>query len=660
MNKIYKFLAIAIIISSAFFASCAVDENMDERTPSPVIPGNCQGVFFPRTNKAVNEIEPTDPKEMTIIIARTDSTKALEVPITVERNDENVFVVPQKVNFTAGKKEVSFVVTFPTAAEGVTYNLKLAVVGDEFVNYYAETNPYVTTSVTRVKWDMIDGKIVMVNGFWSVGTAHYIPKAEIATYGSGDIVNSIRLTNPFPAAEGDEAKPDEYGVYNGHPDIWPDEVVRENPQIIITINKEDKALIKQGGIGCMWYDIEMQILMRSVAGYGKEPFGEVTRDGNGKIVRIDFPPGSLFIIANSANQGWASSGVMQIYLSWDAFLADNMKIDNFNEVEYEEIPGAVSEFESKAYNDGWDQSFAKAIDIDQDNPDSEYKDLYYLANLYAKKYGVAFYYNGKSISIPANQPIGKTVFQKQLFVSSSETVKSSVTTTNKGVTVYTLGLKFHYKDGTVLGDFEEKFYYSKDPVPGHISEFYGDYIISGYDYFNEDILVEWPVSISAGAARNTLVIDGIAWVGLVNATFNTATSFMSIAPQVLEPYTGIPMQLHTFLPTGYASSTAAMVFTKKENGQLVLTPTSPAIGFLIWAGGGYGYQECYYNVVFTPESSSKANRSSKFAAPSKNLSTGKELRKAQFVQKEKCSKGNFVIQPKVSFKQSALKYLSKF
>ena len=634
-------LALSLILFG--FAACT--EDIPEREASPFTLGNCQGVFFPTTNEAVIEMEPTEPTEMTITIARADATNAIEVPISIERNDDNVFVVPQKVNFAAGAKEVTFVVTFPTAAEGVTYNLKLFVSGAELVNDYADTRPYVATSVTRVKWDVIDDIIVMVNGFWGGAPRHYIPKAEIASYGSGDIVNAIRLTDPFLPAEGEDAAPDEYGIYNGHPDIWPDEVVRENVQLVITVDKEDKALIKRGGIGAMWYDIEMEIVM-----YNSAAYGTANRDEEGNIVSIDFPPGSLFIIANSANQGWSSGDMLQVYLSWEAYLADNMKIDDYNDVEYEEIPGAISEFESKAYGDGWDQSFFKAIDIDEENEESEYKDLYYLADLYANNYGLAFYYNGRTVKIPDNQPIGTKFMNQDIYVSQSATIESSVATSDKGLTVYSLGLKFHYKDGTTVGEFAETFYYSEDPVPGHISELYGDYILSGFDAFEEeDVLVEFPVSI-APAGYNTLAIDGIAWVGLVTAKYDPANSVMSIAPQVLDPYAGIAMQLHTLLPTWYTSTSAAMIFTRMESGVLVLTESSPAMGFLIWAGGGYGYQEGFFDIEFTPESS--ASPISVKKSTSLKLSTNKELRQTPYVKKEKTSEGNFKIQTKTSSKKA--------
>jgi hypothetical protein len=644
-----KHYIFAIIFILFGFVACT--EDLPERGNSPVMPENCQGVFFPATNMTTVELDPLEPKEMTISISRVNYANAIEVPLTVAVNTENIFEVPQKVAFAAGEETTQFVVKFPNADVGVTYQLSLIVKGDEFANEYFGKDAYVNTNVTRVQWEAFAGPIVMINAFWSQ-PPHYIPKAEIAA-GSGNIANMIRLTNPFPTggAPSSEPTPDEYGIYNGVPDIWEDEIVRDNVQIVITVDKADKALLIRGGIGAMWYDVEMEISMNGSAASGK-----ANRDEKGKIVSIEFPEKDLFIVANSSNQGWSSGGILKIYLSFDEYLKDNMKIDDFNEPEYEDIIGAVSEFESKAYGESWDQSFAKAIDIDSENEKSEYKNLYYLADLYAEDFGLAFYYDGKVISIPANQPTGRNILHNDIFVSKSSDIASGVTTTSKGVTVYTLGLKFHFKDGTVLGEFAEVFYFSEEPVSYAITDFYGKYKLTAPSQFSGEPAANMNVTIAAGTAENTFVITGIDWAEAVEATFDVATSTLSIEPQTLPDYTyqGVPrdMTLYTTTADGDVGATAIMDFKFNMSGKLLMTSTSEADGYLIRSESLGGWVDGYYDIVFTPSAASPTPAKAK-ASVSKPLSV-KNLNRALIKQAEKCSNDNFVIQSKTS-RKAALK-----
>jgi hypothetical protein len=335
-----------------------------------------------------------------------------------------------------------------------------------------------------------------------------------------------------------------------------------------------------------------------------------------------------------------------------------MKIENFNEIEYEEIEGAVSEFESAAYSESWNQTFFKAVDIDPDNEDSEYKDLYYLADVYEESFGLAFYYNGKAVSIPAKQQTGTKMLGKDVYVSQSETVESGVTTNNKGVEIYTLGLKFHYEDGTVLGEFAEVFYYSKDLVSYELSDFYGDFVMTGVSVFDGND-TEMNVNIAAGTTPNTFVITGIDYAESVEATFDPQTSVMSIEPQYLPDYVApsgnvFDMTLYTYTESGSVSESASMSFTFNMSGQLVLTSTSDAVGYLLDSEAAGGYVDGYYDLIFTPH---VTTRSMAMASSAVVLRPVNKLLNAVAVTKSPKSLGNsnFAIQEKLSPKKASLK-----
>ena len=644
--KIMKHYILAIIF--LLFGLVACTEDLPGRGDSPVMPENTQGVFFPAINKPAVEIEPADPKEMTIIIARKKTTDAITVPIKVSVNDNNVFEVPATVAFAAGEDTVQFIVTFPNADEGITYNLSLMVEGDDFVNQYGIDNFYLSTSLTRILWTEQEDFVYLDGTFLALFTLSPTPmyvKTEKAVLGGGIVRYRFKNAYRVPTAGADAD-----GIYDGFSYNEPGDYDEDNDYyVVVEIAGNGDVSMARAAIGVDW-------------GYGMVSIGSIYGNLSTNITAyplgtfegdvITFPANSLFFsMANFQGGGVYPSGTPTfIYFGKEAYIAANMKIEDFNTLEYEEIIGAVSEFESKTYGESWNQSFAKAIDIDEENIDSEYKNLYYLADLYAADFGLAFYYNGREITIPANQPIGRSVFNRDVFVSQNNTVVSGVATTNKGVTVYTLGLIFHFEDGTVLGNFTETFYFSEDPVSYEITDFYGRYNLTAPSQFGEsEPAANMNVTIAAGTAENTFVITGIDWAEAVEATFDVTTSTLSIEPQTLPDYTyqGVPrdMTLYTTDIDG-VSTTAVMDFSFNMSGKLVMTSTSEADGYLIRSEGLGGWVDGYYDLVFSPiaagSAPAKAQAAKSLSVKKSNITTDRNA--------EKCSKDNFIIQPKTSKK----------
>jgi hypothetical protein len=610
--KTYKrYSKIFLTIVGVLFLFAACEKDIQDRESSPVMPENCQGVYFPSTNPSVVELEPSQPTQFSITIARTDSVSAAEVPITVETNTNNVFVVPEKAVFAANAKETTLTITFPKAAEGITYELKLSVSGDEYVSKYASTIPYVSANVTRIKWETQDDPFVYVDGTISFlyGIAQrpmyvVVEKATLSDAVRYRFKNAFRVATPGVWVNGNEdyiPEADEYDIYNGYPYNWPGDVDESKDYyIILEIDKAKNVSMVPTELGVIWSYGMMSIgsiygyLSPNIASY---PLGIYEEGENGDV--ITFPAKSLYISMENLNNGgvYVSEVPTIIYTTRDAYLAANMKIDDFNDVEYEEIKGSVSEFESAAYSENWSQSIYKAIDIDEENEESEYKNLYYLANLYEDNYGLAFYYNGRTVSIPAGQNTGRQAFGKDVYVSQSESIESSVITNSKGVEIYTLGLKFHFKDGTVVGEFAETFYYSKDAV-AYDERFIGDFTLTSKNVF-DDTDAEMSVTIDVGTEPNTLIITGIDLAESVTATVNPLWDILTIEPQVLADYGPYDMTLYTYTSSGSASGSASMSFTFNMAGQLVLTSNSEAIGYLLRSAAGGGWIDGYYDLLFT-------------------------------------------------------------
>lgn len=655
--KFYKFNIAVLFLVTALFSGCSDFD--DKVEPSPATPDGCQGVYFPSSNPKVFELEPTDATEITLTIAREVSAGAVNVPIIVEINGEDVFNAPETVSFADGEKEVGFTVTFPTAGEGVTYGLKLAVAGDQYVNPYSAAKPYLSTSVTRIKWEVLAEPVVYndgaFQGIYGGGNTPMYVHAEKAQLGSSV---RYRFKNAFKYGtgvwNGDSwvATPDADGIYDGYASTWPGEF-DETKDYYTTIEIYDpkgvsgEVFMFAHEIGVAWSKgmMSMGSIYKNLStDKGKYPLGKIA---NGVIT---FGANSLYFSEADRNNGgkYPSATPTVIYLTKEAFIAANMKIEDFNDVEYVRIPGAVNEFVSAAFDDSWSQPLAKAVDIDAENEASEYKNLYYLADLYNENFGVAFYYEeGKKVKIPASQPIGVEAFGKQVFVSPSETIESSVEVNSKGVTIYTLGLMFHFEDGTILGEFAEKFYYSKQAVSYSKADFLGNFVMTGPSLFEGDPDVTRNVKVAEGTEANTFVITGIQYAAEITATFDPENSIMSIAPQTLADIisggTAYDATLYTF--NGGVSDSAPIDLVFNIEGNLIVSPASDAFGYLIRSEAAGGWLNGYYNMEFAPS----LEKSASAKVQSINSINVKSLKES--VTRDGVKEYNFKIQGKKSLKE---------
>lgn len=186
--KLFKLTLIVAGLTIFLFNSCT--EEFPEREPSPVTPSDCVGIYFPSSNTTSYEIEPT-VTSIPVTISRVNKSDAITVPITVVKNPNNVFVIPQSVAFTAGQETTTFNVTYPTAEDGVKYTFEIAVEGEKFVDPYKIVSgaPSVAKSVTKIKWNVL-GTAQFYDAFtlYSVatGTLSYTPTKDM-----------YRLTNPY-------------------------------------------------------------------------------------------------------------------------------------------------------------------------------------------------------------------------------------------------------------------------------------------------------------------------------------------------------------------------------------------------------------------------------------------------------------------------------
>lgn len=571
INKLIKAFSLLLVV---VFAACADFE--DTIVDSPQRPAGNQGVFFPASNASLFELEPAAATQITLKIAREVSSGAVSVPLNVVTNDDNVFNVPQSVSFADGEQEVEFTVNFPNAAEGIAYELKLSVEGDDLVNPYGENLPVLTTTVSRIKWSPVPRPLVYIDGtFATLFGVQFYPMYVEADSVKLDNSTRYRLKNAYRVPTSDD--PDEDGIFDGYPYNEPGDFDDSRDWFTtLEIYNNGEVYVAASNIGVDWsYGmISIGNVVGNTAQTDKSqyPWGKLQGDV------ITFPSNSLYFSMAGYNNGgkYPASNPTTLYLTKEAFIAANLKIEDFNDVEYELVEGELGVFESAAFGESWDKTLSLAIDLDEENEESDYKNLFYISDLYSDGLGLAFYNIDGIIRIPAAQPTGIEFMGNEVYVSQSPTNSSSITTNYKGTTIYTFGLIFHYEDGTIVGDHSETFFYSEEALVYTKEDFLGNFtLITGST--ESDVVI-------AEDEEGDFVITGMAYIEELIATFDATDSKMTIAAQrIANILLGDATYQATWFvnTTGGPSGSATLEFAFDLRGNLVLTDTSTGIGYRI-------------------------------------------------------------------------------
>jgi hypothetical protein len=244
-----------------------------------------------------------------------------------------------------------------------------------------------------------------------------------------------------------------------------------------------------------------------------------------------------------------------------------------------------------------------------------------------------------------NGVLDGSIESEQITVGGSVTLPLTVS----GQYTY-IAISYDANDEAQEFDYDT-FYYSKNAVSYSIEDFYGSYKLTGKSQFSGEPDAAMNVTIAVGDSENTLTITGIDYANTVKATFNTTTTTLSIAPQLLDDFVAggnsYDMALYTTTVAGDVSTTAAMDFTLVDGGNIIMTGASAADGYLIRSEAAGGWVDGYYDITFVAQAK----------APAKSASTkapiSKKIAKRSVAKSTDNSQGSFTLQGKIFFSKKA-------
>lgn len=313
MKYIYKLFVMLAVASMA----TACDPDAESYTSGAQDPAGCQGIYFAGDYAKTVEVEP-GTNSFKLTLARTETASAATVDLQVLNNDENMFVCPTTASFAAGEETTTITIDAPQAVVGVSYNLKLAVSGDN-LSQYTDGYREIQVNFAILKWESI-GTGYYLDGTVSTffGVDPTMPMAvEIEKTQTASSVR-FRFDSPFAKVPTDI---DENGGYNGYPYNEDGDTVEGSYVFIIDVTK-DGASLKPVEMGMAWsYGM---FSCGSIYGYisqniGSYPLGVYDE----KAGSITFPENSLYISMAGYKDGAASpcGTPSYLYLSADAYLA---------------------------------------------------------------------------------------------------------------------------------------------------------------------------------------------------------------------------------------------------------------------------------------------------------------------------------------------------
>lgn len=598
--KYIPYLAAALLL-----AGCA--DNI-QRTDSPVFPSDTAAVYFSAPDETGSEADPTQGiTTHTVTIERTQTAGSLTVPLTVLENTDDIFTVPSTVTFEDNAATATFEVAFPDAEVGKEYFLTLSV--DD-----SHTNPYLTAqatyqlSMTLISWTDAPEQAVIVDGFFSMYNINgkdypFYCSYQTATLPDGS--TRYRFLNPYNVVAPSDCEPDEYGIFPVWPLFEDGDVVDPdaNGNMVVSVDNDHNVTIANFLIGAdLGYGVEYGgSVIGNYAALGESDSYNPGTLADGVII---FAAGDLYIYEDDVY----AAGEMSIWLSAAAYRSavSAVHITDFNDPQWQwdTLANATTQYESQLFGVRWqDQPLCAAVDLDPEHgTSSEFLNLYYLPSLYADGYGFAFYWNPEdgSISVPANQPTGKTLFDKQIVISSAGTaVANTYSVQGETVTELIFPLSVQTADGNLIGSYTETYLFAANAIRFTSADYTGAFTMNGTPFVEEDA-TSLPVEI--GAADSALAITGIPYAKSVLAQYNESANFLTVSAQTLatQKVNGQFKKMSLLTTMGGEEMDAPLLLEMSLRGIIEISPKSEADGFAIYCEADDKVFGGMYDIRLTP------------------------------------------------------------
>ncbi len=192
MKKTTRYIALLL---SGIALTCFTACSDDEWTAGPTADQDCISAAFEGKNVDFVELEDTDPTEMTLTVTRSKTDAAATVPIKVLSNTNDVFSIPESVNFAAGEATSNLTISFDDAELKELYTFEIAL-DEAAVNPY-KGNGYACYTIQRLKWVTIPGTFTFND--WTFTTYNGGKQYDV-TVQRVDGENRYRIVDPFKEA----------------------------------------------------------------------------------------------------------------------------------------------------------------------------------------------------------------------------------------------------------------------------------------------------------------------------------------------------------------------------------------------------------------------------------------------------------------------------
>lgn len=130
MKKILYYLLPAASLLAA--AGCG---DADDWTPGPEPAEDCMAVYFGSGNTSEYILTPDDPTRIELEVFRRDADRAASVPLVIVHKDD-VFQIPQTVEFAAGETSSLLEISFPGLEQRTVYSFEIRI-DEAYVDHYA-------------------------------------------------------------------------------------------------------------------------------------------------------------------------------------------------------------------------------------------------------------------------------------------------------------------------------------------------------------------------------------------------------------------------------------------------------------------------------------------------------------------------------------------